>query len=158
MLSLDAVGSRFDEVRRGGVWARAEPGLEELLCRRDPARLTIGIYPTVTRRTLGDALPIAQWTYDHDADEIAFRRYLPIQNSFEEAPSADQVRVLSGRLAVWATARGYPLNITVDGTCVSRRKRPRRALFSVGPKYLFFGIGQFGCTIQWPKVRPPTRN
>ena len=77
MLSLDAVGPRFDEVRRGGVWARAEPGLEKFLRRRDPARLSVGIYPTVTQRTVGDALAIVQWAYDHDIDEVAFHRYIP---------------------------------------------------------------------------------
>src|SRR5215472_6861382 len=98
MLSLDAVGPRFDEVRRGGVWARAEPGLEKFLRRRDPERLSVGIYPTVTRRTLGDALAIVQWAHDHDIDEVAFHRYIPIQNSFEEAPTAEDMRALSSRL------------------------------------------------------------
>jgi MoaA/NifB/PqqE/SkfB family radical SAM enzyme len=130
MLSLDAVGPRFDEVRRGGVWARAEPGLEKFLRRRDPARLTVGMYPTVTQRTLGDALAIVQWAHDHDVDEVAFHRYSPIQNSFEEAPSADDMRALSSRLEDWAAARSHPLKITVDGSYVSRLKRARRTIFA----------------------------
>src|SRR5947207_2111751 len=35
MLSLDAVGPKFDEVRRGGVWSKAEPGLTQFLAARD---------------------------------------------------------------------------------------------------------------------------
>src|SRR5262249_3490320 len=35
MLSLDAVGAKFDDVRRGGVWSKAEPGLTRLLRERD---------------------------------------------------------------------------------------------------------------------------
>jgi len=140
MLSLDAVGPRFDEVRRGGVWARAEPGLEKFLRRRDPARLSVGIYPTVTRRTVGDALAIVQWAYDHDIDEVAFHRYIPIQNSFEEAPSADDMHNLSSRLTEWAAARAYPLKITVDGDYVSRLKWPRRTIFADPVKHRFAAL------------------
>lgn len=140
MLSLDAVGPRFDEVRRGGVWARAEPGLEKFLRRRDPARLTVGIYPTVTQRTLGDALAIVQWAHDHDVDEVAFHRYNPIQNSFEEAPSANDMRALSSRLDDWATARSHPLKITVDGNSVSRLKRTRRTIFADPVKHRFAAL------------------
>jgi len=102
MLSLDAVGPRFDEVRRGGVWSRAEPGLERFLRRREPMRLSVGIYPTVNRRTLGDAPAMVQWAQDHDVDEVSFHRYDPIQNSFEEAPTADELAALSDRLHDWA--------------------------------------------------------
>ena len=137
MLSLDAVGSRFDEVRRGGMWVRAAPGLEKFLRQRDPASLSVGIYPTVTRRTVGDALAIVQWAHDHDVDEVAFHRYIPIHNSFEEAPSVDDMRDLSGRLTDWAAARGYPLKITVDGDYVSRLKWPRRTIFADPVKHRF---------------------
>jgi molybdenum cofactor biosynthesis enzyme MoaA len=137
MLSLDAVGPRFDEVRRGGVWARAEPGLEKFLRRRDPARLSVGIYPTVTRRTVGDGLAIMQWAYDHDIDEVAFHRYIPIQNSFEEAPSADDMHDLSSRLTDWAAARANPLKVTLDGDYISRLKWPRRTIFADPVKHRF---------------------
>ena len=57
-LSLDAVGTKFDDVRRGGDWGKASPGMERLLRERDPRRLSVGVYPTVTSRTLGEALNI----------------------------------------------------------------------------------------------------
>jgi MoaA/NifB/PqqE/SkfB family radical SAM enzyme len=69
MLSLDAIGSRFDEVRCGGIWEKLEPNLLKLLRSRDPQKLTIGIYPTVTKRTLRDVLnvigllPITTWIW-----------------------------------------------------------------------------------------------
>lgn len=140
MLSLDAVGPRFDEVRRGGVWARAAPGLEKFLHRRDPARLSVGIYPTVTRRTVGDALAIVQWAHDHDVDEVAFHRYIPIQNSFEAAPSADELRDLTNRLGNWAAVRDHHLRITLDGDNLSRSEQPRRTVFADPVKHRFAGL------------------
>jgi MoaA/NifB/PqqE/SkfB family radical SAM enzyme len=133
MLSLDAVGRRFDEVRRGGVWVKAEPGLEKFLARRDPARLTVGIYPTITKRTLGDALAIVEWAHVHNVDEVAFHRYSPIQNSFEEAPSAD----LSGLLGEWSTRRGHIMKVTLDGNFVSPLPPPRRTFFADPVKHRF---------------------
>jgi len=140
MLSLDAVGPRFDEVRRGGVWAKAAPGLEKFLRRRDPTRLSVGIYPTVTRRTLGDALAIVQWAHDHDIDEVAFHRYIPIQNSSEEAPSLDELQVLASRLGHWAAGYGHSLKITLDGDYLSRFERSRRTAFADPVKHRFAGF------------------
>ena len=137
MLSLDAVGPRFDEVRRGGVWVKAEPGLEKFLARRDPARLTVGIYPTITKRTLGDALAIVKWAHDHDIDEVAFHRYSPIQNSFEEAPSPDDLVALSGLLGEWSTRRGHAMKVTLDGNFVSPLPPPRRTVFADPVKHRF---------------------
>jgi MoaA/NifB/PqqE/SkfB family radical SAM enzyme len=128
MLSLDAVGPRFDEVRRGGVWARAEPGLKKFLEQRDPGALWVGIYPTVTRRTLDDALTIVEWARDHDVDEVAFHRYSPIQNSFEEAPSADELALLSDRLRQWAAVHNPLMKITFDGNFIARPGRWRRTV------------------------------
>jgi MoaA/NifB/PqqE/SkfB family radical SAM enzyme len=131
MLSLDAVGPRFDEVRRGGVWARAKPGLEKFLRRRDPARLGVGIYPTVTRRTLGDALAIVEWAREHDVDEVAFHRYQPIRNSFEEAPTPGELAALSASLSEWITAHGHSTKITLDGNYLSSGRRGRsRTVFA----------------------------
>ena len=137
MLSLDAVGPRFDEVRRGGVWAKAEPGLQKFLARRDPERLSVGIYPTVTRRTLGDALAIVQWAHDHDIDEVAFHRYIPIQNSFERAPDVDELQELADRLGNWSTVWDHSLKITLDGDNLSRFELPRRAVFADPVKHQF---------------------
>lgn len=125
-ISLDAVGSRFDEVRRGGVWAKAQPGLEKFLRQRNPADLWIGTYPTVTRRTLGEALTILQWAHDHDVDEVAFHKYIPINNSFEEAPSADELRELSDQVREWAMAHPETMKVTVDGNVLSPKWRNRR--------------------------------
>jgi MoaA/NifB/PqqE/SkfB family radical SAM enzyme len=128
MLSLDAVGPRFDEVRRGGVWARAQPGLSRLLRRRDPTRQKVGIYPTVTRRTIGDALGIVEWAQEHDVDEVVFHRYIPIANSFEEEPSTAELRSLSEQLSRWAAKHDGPLTIKLDGQLLSRPKPSRHTV------------------------------
>ena len=130
MLSLDAVGLRFDEVRRGGSWSKAEPGLEKFLQRRDPARLSVGIYPTVTRRTIGDALAIVRWAHDHDVDEIEFHRYIPIQSSFEEAPGVDELEALSNQLRDWAARQHDPRKIALDGDNLSQVEPTRRTIFA----------------------------
>jgi len=137
MLSLDAVGPRFDEVRRGGVWARAEPGLKRLLRQRAPDRQSIGIYPTVTRRTLADALDVAKWAHDHDVDEVAFHRYNPILNSTEEAPTADELKALADRLAAWASGQRSAVTIRLDGQVLSPGRLPRRNVHADPLKHCF---------------------
>lgn len=136
-LSLDAVGPRFDEVRRGGVWERARPGLEKFLSRRDPEALTVGIYPTVTRRTLGDALAIVDWAHEHDVDEVDFHRYIPITNSFEETPTTEELHTLSDQLREWAAAHPNAMKITFDGHFLSSNWRWRRVRIAHPVKHKF---------------------
>jgi molybdenum cofactor biosynthesis enzyme MoaA len=140
MLSLDAVGPRFDEVRRGGDWGKAEPGLTRFLQRRDPARLAVSLYPTITRRTLGDALAILEWGRDHDIDEIAFHRYSPVQNSFEAAPSGAELAAVSQRLRDWAAAHAAAPKITLDGNVLSPGRQLRRSVFADPLKHRFASL------------------
>lgn len=105
MLSLDAVGDRLDEVRAGAVWRKAEPGLERLLRERDPERLSIGVYPTVTKRSLGDARAIAEWALAHDVDQVVYHRYNPIQDSSEQAPDDAEYARLKDELRRWCVDR-----------------------------------------------------
>jgi MoaA/NifB/PqqE/SkfB family radical SAM enzyme len=126
MLSLDAVGPKFDEVRRGGVWEKAEPGLERFLSTRDPACLSVGIYPTLTRRTIGEALNVVEWAAAHDVDAVIFHRYNPIQNSFEEAPSDAEYGRVRDELAKWGSRRGNTVEVKFEGELLSRRHRKDR--------------------------------
>lgn len=115
MLSLDAVGPRFDEVRRGGEWAKSEPQLVKFLRRRDPNKLYVGVYPTMTRRTIGEVINIAQWSFVQGIDHVAFHRYNPIQNSFEEEPSREELEQARRRLEDWIGRHGDVMKITFDG-------------------------------------------
>ncbi|MGE3624308.1 MAG: radical SAM/SPASM domain-containing protein [Bdellovibrionales bacterium] len=85
-LSIDAVGPLFDQVRRNGIWEKASPGLSKLAASRDPKRVIIWIYPTVTQRTIGNLLDIVVWAHENNMDCVAFHDYDPIENSFEAVP------------------------------------------------------------------------
>lgn len=127
MLSLDAVGERFDEVRKGGVWARAEPQLLKFLNARDPRRLTVGIYPTVTRRTLQDVTSVARFALDHGVETVRFHRYAPIETSFEEAPTVEELDRARGELRQWLARNGQGVDIGFDGErLTSEAAAPRR--------------------------------
>lgn len=115
MLSLDAVGPRFDEVRRGGEWAKAEPQLVKFLRRRDRGRLRVGVYPTLTRRTIAEALRVVEWSANHGIEEVAFHRYSPIQNSFEEAPSPEELAAAADELRKWLARNGNFIRVSLDG-------------------------------------------
>ena len=131
MLSLDAVGPKFDEVRRGGVWAKAAPGLERLLAARDLRRLSVGIYPTLTRRTIGEALNVLDWAAERGVDMVSFHRYVPIQNSFEEAAGEAEYAEIRRRMAHWAARRGDPLEVSFEGEVLNaERPEPRRVEFA----------------------------
>jgi MoaA/NifB/PqqE/SkfB family radical SAM enzyme len=129
MLSLDAVGARFDEVRKGGVWEKAEPNLLKFLRSRDPRRLQVGLYPTVTRRTLQDIENVVQFAADKRVERVEFHRYSPIENSFEEEPTPDELDRARDQLRTWLAKHGDCIEIGLDGMrlnsteMISRKKR-----------------------------------
>jgi MoaA/NifB/PqqE/SkfB family radical SAM enzyme len=139
-LSLDAVGPKFDEVRRGGVWARAEPGLRRFLAARDPQKLAVGIYPTVTRRTIGEAVGVLDWVAEHDVDTVVFHRYSPIQDSFEERPSDAEFDRMRENLAAWTARNDDRVRVYFEGLCLnSIEPKPRKTLFASG-KHTFRAV------------------
>jgi len=121
MLSLDAVGPRFDDVRRGGRWAVAEPGILRLLSARDPRKLSIGIYPTLTRRTMGEAIAVVEWAADHGVDSVVFHRYNPVAGAAEEAPSGAEYQQVRTALVDWAR-RHDGLELRFEGQFLSRHR------------------------------------
>ena len=129
MLSLDAVGTRFDEVRKGGVWEKAEPSLLKFLRSRDPERLKVGIYPTVTRRTLQDISAVVEFALGNGVEAVEFHRYSPIENSFEEEPTPDELKSATNQLHSWLAQHGNCIDIGFDGARLNatdtsaRRKR-----------------------------------
>lgn len=124
MLSLDAVGEKFDDVRRGGVWAKAHVGLERLLRERLPSRLSIGAYPTLTKRTIGEALNVANWCAEHRVENIGFHRYVPIQGSWEEAPTDDEYAALCDKLRRWCDDTHDAVQIMFEGERLNRATPP----------------------------------
>jgi MoaA/NifB/PqqE/SkfB family radical SAM enzyme len=136
MLSLDAVGARFDEVRKGGVWEKAEPNLLKFLRSRDPQRLKVGIYPTVTRRTLQDIHNVVQFAVDNSVEAVEFHRYSPIENSFEEEPTPNELERARDQLRAWLAKHGDCLEIGFDGARLnSAEMSPRRKLVASRKKH-----------------------
>jgi MoaA/NifB/PqqE/SkfB family radical SAM enzyme len=129
MLSLDAVGARFDEVRKGGVWEKTEPNLLKFLKSRDPRRLQVGLYPTVTRRTLQDINNVVEFAVANGVEEVRFHRYSPIENSFEEEPTPDEQGKARDQLRAWLAKHGDCIEVWFDGISlnstemVSRQKQ-----------------------------------
>jgi MoaA/NifB/PqqE/SkfB family radical SAM enzyme len=126
MLSLDAVGAKFDEVRRGGDWAKAEPGLNALFAERDPARLSVGVYPTLTRRTIGEARNVLDWSVEQGADVVAFHRYVPILGSFEEAPNERDYETLKGEVRRWCARNSDSIKVQFESECLNRKEPASR--------------------------------
>jgi MoaA/NifB/PqqE/SkfB family radical SAM enzyme len=119
MLSLDAVGERFDEVRSGGVWSKAHVGIERLLAARDPTRLSIGIYPTITQRTIGNAIDIVEWSADHGVDHVNFHRYSPVQDSWERPPDDAAYERVRDDLRRWSDDRSNPIKLQFENASLN---------------------------------------
>ncbi|MEO1135262.1 MAG: radical SAM protein [Pseudomonadota bacterium] len=131
MLSLDAVGDRLDVVRAGASWQKAKPGLDRLLAERDPSRLSIGVYPTLTKRTMADAVGVAQWALEKNVDHVVYHRYNPIQNSFEESPSEAEYADMRDTLRRWCEETGDQIWIQFEGETLNGVKpADKRTQFS----------------------------
>jgi len=106
-LSVDAVGDRFGALRRGGNWADVDAGTRALLAERDPDRLKVTLYPTVTRRSLDQLEPLLDWALSVGVDAVLLHHYDPlpaILNPEEEAPGTQEAAGLRARALDW-TAR-----------------------------------------------------
>jgi MoaA/NifB/PqqE/SkfB family radical SAM enzyme len=125
MLSLDAVGPKFDEVRRGGVWQLAEPGLDRLFDRRNPRRLSIGVYPTLTRRTIGEAINVLEWSAERGADVVAFHRYVPVSGAAEQAPSEDEYQSLKDQLKLWCARNADCIRVLFESETLNLEEPER---------------------------------
>lgn len=126
-ISLDAVGPKFDEVRRGGVWSKAEPGILNLLNQRDPSRLKVGLYPTLTRRTIGEVVNVIEWAGKTGIDYVTFHRYDPLAiGNTEEAPTPLEYERAKELAAQWCDSSGYPLNVMFEGQRMNREAFPDR--------------------------------
>jgi MoaA/NifB/PqqE/SkfB family radical SAM enzyme len=135
-LSLDAVGPKFDEVRRGGVWSKAEPGLKRFLAARNRAKLFVGLYPTVTRRTLGEGIRILDWAAEHRVDAVIFHCYSPIQNSFEEKPTESELATMQEQLREWTGRNGDGVKVQFEAVSLNHRPtRSRKRVLASPEKY-----------------------
>jgi hypothetical protein len=128
------VGSKFDEVRRGGEWASAAPGLDRLLKARDPTMLSVSLYPTLTRRTIGEATNVIAWGAERDVDAVVFHRYVSVADSTEEAPTNLEYDELKDRLRRWCRDNAYPLLVQFESETMNVDYPPERKIPFSTPK------------------------
>ena len=144
MLSLDAVGPKFDEVRSGGIWSKAEPGLRQFLAARDPRKITVGIYPTLTKRTIGEAFNVLIWAAENCVDSVVFHRYVPIFGSWEESPTDDEYAALLEHLAKWAADNGDPFEIWFESKQLNSKTVPLRRTEVASPEKRVYPLERDG--------------
>ncbi len=135
-LSIDAVGPKFDEVRRGGVWAKAEPGIRKLLERRDPEMLSVGLYPTVTRRTIDEGVNIVAWATELGIESVIFHRYSPLADgwSTEEAPTAEEYAQAREAVRRWCEWTKSPIDVWFESEQLNPRFAPPRKAKMASPE------------------------
>jgi MoaA/NifB/PqqE/SkfB family radical SAM enzyme len=126
-ISVDAVGPKFDEVRAGGVWSKAEPGMLKLLRDRDPRQLKVGLYPTLTRRTIGEVVNILEWAERNGVDAVTFHRYDLLANgmSFEEVPTAQEYGNARAAATRWCNSN-HQMNVWFEGERINSEAIPTR--------------------------------
>lgn len=145
-LSIDAVGSKFDEVRRGGVWAKAEPQLLKFLTRRDPHRNPVWLYPTITARTLPEMMNLIEWSHRVKVDHVIFHPYDPVEGSIEECVSLEAIDQQLEHIAIWLKSQGSKLHVRLAGRVVYAGK-PAGERFNARIKEPFYVS-----TMQYPLV------
>lgn len=101
MLSVDAVGPLFEKARHLGRWSDVDVGVRALMSRRDPERLRVALYPTVTRTTLPGVIELLDWAHELGMDAVRYHTYEPILNGTEERPSDEELAEAKARLVRW---------------------------------------------------------
>jgi hypothetical protein len=89
------------------------------MASRDPRRLSVGIYPTLTRRTIGEAVNVVEWSAQHGADVVAFHRYVPVAGAAEESPADSDYDELKGRLKAWCSRNHDPVEVLFESECLN---------------------------------------
>lgn len=148
-LSIDAVGKLFNQVRVGADWKKVEQGVRNLMNHRHPELLKVILYPTVTKRTLPQMLPLVQWAATAGLDGVFFHRYDPNPYCTEERPTREEFAVQKELLLNWHEQHpggpcvyigGAQIGDSVYPTATCLAHRPS----SPWPNYPLFP-GQAGC-------------
>ena len=122
-MSIDAVGPLFETARKLGRWSDVEAGVRTLMSRRDPSRLKIGLYPTVTRTTLPAMLEVLEWAHHTGIDWVTYHLYDPILGSHEERPSPEEIAAQEMRLRQWLEAHPDGPDVQMSTTWLKRSPR-----------------------------------
>lgn len=123
-VSIDAVGTLFDQVRTNGKWELADPRLRELAKRKDPKKHDLQLYPTVTARTAPAMLDVARWAAEIGIDFIEYHHYVTNpQAKIDAPPPRDVVDRQLEALASWAAASRCETTIYCEGQMIHQGAR-----------------------------------
>ena len=93
-VSIDATGEVFEYARTNAKWPQVDEGIRNLMKRRDPDRLAVYVYPTLTETTIKDARNLIRWGMETGIDRIDFHQYDPIYGGSEVKPSTESINDL----------------------------------------------------------------
>ncbi|MBR9971368.1 radical SAM/SPASM domain-containing protein [Magnetospirillum sulfuroxidans] len=138
-ISIDAVGDLFDQVRRNGVWSKADPMIRQLAARRRVERLRLQLYPTITARTVGGMLDVAQWADEIGIDVVDYHLYNPIWLGTEAVPDLDELARQRDAIQQWASRQDSAVKILVQGDVVHAGRLGRQGMASAAKGRFFPG-------------------
>lgn len=121
-ISIDATGDLFEYARTGAKWEQVDQGTRNLMKVRDPQRLGVGLYPTLTAKTIEGAAELIDWAVEVGVDRIDFHVYEPIEAGVEAAPSQRQLDDLKRYAA--RIDRKHPIQISVEFEIVKAGELP----------------------------------
>ena len=101
-LSVDATEELFETVRVNAKWDTVNSGIRELMSRRDPDKLKVKIYPTLSRRTIKELPKLLAWAEDIGMDMIDCHYYEPTTPPLEETPTEEEKQHCRDTLVQWA--------------------------------------------------------
>lgn len=111
-ISIDATGDLFEYARTGGKWAQVDQGCRGVMKLRDPEKVGVGLYPTLTGKTIEGAPALIDWAMELGVDRIDFHVYEPIACGAEAAPTQAQLDALKQH--VRRLDSKHPIRINVE--------------------------------------------
>jgi MoaA/NifB/PqqE/SkfB family radical SAM enzyme len=97
-LSIDATGILFEEQRVNASWAKVEANVRKLMAVRDKAKLMVTLTPTLTRKSMVDAVNLCVWANELGIDSVDFHYYDPIIDGIEQSPTSEEKAALEKSL------------------------------------------------------------
>ncbi|MCL1916624.1 MAG: radical SAM protein [Desulfovibrionaceae bacterium] len=100
-LSIDATGTIFEQQRVNASWKQVEANVRKLMAVRDKSKLAVTLYPTLTRKTAADAVPLCIWADEMGLDAVDFHYYDPIYDGIEQCPTDEEKAALEKSLLAY---------------------------------------------------------
>jgi len=125
-LSIDATGEIFEQVRRNALWDDTCQSINTLIRHVDRSRQYLSLYPTVSARTMGDMLKLAQWASELGIDHIAFHDFQPNPWATEKRPDPEGVKTQCQRIASWITQSGIAMGVSCNGLSIAKATEHKR--------------------------------